>query len=192
MKTNNIEIGYLISDIENKINRSIKYPSDFEFLSSVIDETTRERLSISTLKRIWKYVNSDHDPRESTLTTLARFIGFTDWDAYRIDLFRRGALRDESLQTQQIRTNCLMEGDTIFIGWDSDSNCKIKYLGDNKFEVLEASDEKIQDGDTFNAVSFNISRPLIITNLIQRDFSYKNYMTAEDGGLTVLEIISSN
>jgi len=52
---------------------------DFEKLSDVIHNRTHVRLSVTTLKRIWGKVKYDSAPTLTTLNTLARFAGTSDW-----------------------------------------------------------------------------------------------------------------
>jgi hypothetical protein len=55
---------------------------DFDYLSDLIFEKTETRISISTLKRIWK--NDDNRlPQLYTLNTLARFAGFESWSDFK-------------------------------------------------------------------------------------------------------------
>ncbi|RYU96678.1 hypothetical protein [Emticicia agri] len=56
---------------------------DFEELSQRIFEVTAITLSPTTLKRIWGKVKYDSAPTITTLNTLAQFIGFEHWRAFR-------------------------------------------------------------------------------------------------------------
>ncbi|SDZ88194.1 hypothetical protein [Pedobacter hartonius] len=56
----------------------------FEKLSSRILEKTGERLSVSTLKRIWGKVSYDHAPAKSTLNILARYAGYENWRSFTV------------------------------------------------------------------------------------------------------------
>ena len=56
---------------------------DFEELSQKIFEATSVTLSPTTLKRIWGKVKYDSAPTITTLNTLAQFIGFEHWRAFR-------------------------------------------------------------------------------------------------------------
>lgn len=60
----------------------MRTPKDFDFLSHCIFEECHQMVSPSTLKRIWGYVQSDSTPRSSSLTPLAQYIGYTDWEDY--------------------------------------------------------------------------------------------------------------
>lgn len=56
--------------------------SDFEYISFLIEEKTKVRLSLSTLKRIWndKY---ERLPHISTLNALAQFLDFENWQSFK-------------------------------------------------------------------------------------------------------------
>ncbi len=56
---------------------------DFETLSERIFEKTQVRLSVITLKRIWGKIRYDSRPTITTLNTLAQFIDFENWRAFR-------------------------------------------------------------------------------------------------------------
>ncbi len=56
---------------------------DFDLLSDKIFEVTGVSLSQTTLKRIWGKVKYDSAPAVTTLDTLARFLGFEHWRAFR-------------------------------------------------------------------------------------------------------------
>ena len=56
---------------------------DFEKLSMDICESTGVSLSISTLKRVFGKVSYTNLPSVHTLNTLARFVGYEDWTAFR-------------------------------------------------------------------------------------------------------------
>src|SRR5438876_5308009 len=71
------------------IKQKIKFPEnnswkqrDFEYLSDLIFEKTGSRISISTLKRIWKDENN-RLPQVYTLNVLAGFAGFESWSVFK-------------------------------------------------------------------------------------------------------------
>lgn len=61
---------------------------DFEALGQRIMEKTQVQLSVITLKRIWGRIRYDHRPTATTLNTLAQFLGFENWGAYKQDQLR--------------------------------------------------------------------------------------------------------
>lgn len=72
-------LNRLLSQVEEKAGRKIKTPKDFEFLVEQIYEHTHTSISVSTLKRVWGYVDSNYSVRESTLDLLAQFVGYENY-----------------------------------------------------------------------------------------------------------------
>ena len=78
MNDNNVDIKELLRQVENKLGRSLATPSDFDALLLSVFQTTGERMSISTIKRLVGYVNDSHEPSNATLSVLARYLGYRD------------------------------------------------------------------------------------------------------------------
>ncbi len=76
------QLQQLRGDIEENVGSRIASSKDFEWLAATINDRLHERVSVSTLKRVWGYVNTDSTPRLSTLNLLARFVGYADWQDY--------------------------------------------------------------------------------------------------------------
>lgn len=55
---------------------------DFEYLAKLIEDQSKVRLSLSTLKRLWKddYVQ---EPHASTLDAMASILGFDSWQSFK-------------------------------------------------------------------------------------------------------------
>lgn len=65
--------------IEGVIERKMKTPKDFEHLSECIFEQFHEKISPTTLKRLWGYLSESTTPRKSTLDILSKFVGYDNW-----------------------------------------------------------------------------------------------------------------
>lgn len=76
---------------------------DFESLSKAIFEKTNVTLSISTLKRIWGKVKYDSAPTPTTLNTLAQFLGFEHWRAFRQEQLSENILPDILLEKSALK-----------------------------------------------------------------------------------------
>lgn len=190
MEHNSFNIECLKNDVEKKVGRSIKSPVDFDYLSRYIQSEINETLSTSTLQRLWNYVATSSLPRLSTLSLLSRFLGYSCWDSYVADLMRNNATESDYITTKLIRTNDLCQGDVLRIGWNPNRECKIRYLGDFRFSVISSVNSKLQEGDSFIAMSFSIGNPLQLTNLVQGESEPCAYIAGKKTGLTILEILS--
>lgn len=76
---------------------------DFEELSQRIFDVTAITLSPTTLKRIWGKVKYDSAPTITTLNTLAQFIGFEHWRAFRQNHFPKNG--DIETPVIEVHTN---------------------------------------------------------------------------------------
>ena len=68
--------------IEKKAGRKMHTPKDFDFLSESIFETLHQKVSATTLKRLWGYLQESSVPRVSTLDLLAQYVGYADWNSF--------------------------------------------------------------------------------------------------------------
>lgn len=82
MPVNPQHITLLRQLVEESADHSIATSTDFIFLSGEIQGRLKETLSVSTLKRIWGYVDGYASVRPSTLDILARFVGFSDGETF--------------------------------------------------------------------------------------------------------------
>ena len=63
------------------MGRPIRSPKDFDLLRDSIYSRLRDNISSHTLKRVWGYLDSPSEPRQGTLDVLARFIGYSGYEA---------------------------------------------------------------------------------------------------------------
>lgn len=76
------EIEQLRADVAQKFGHTIESPSDYAQLQLQIEKSTGEAISESTLKRIFGYTATSSSPRRSTLSVLARYLGYPGWSDY--------------------------------------------------------------------------------------------------------------
>lgn len=74
-------IGVLREKVEQKAGRRMSSPKDFDVLHQMLLDA-HTPLGISTLMRIWGYVQRDGGLRQTSLTTLAQFVGYADWEDF--------------------------------------------------------------------------------------------------------------
>ena len=78
-------LRHLREALEAAAGRKMSSPRDFERLSERIFEAVHQKVSPTTLMRLWGYVKDNTMPRESTLDILAQYLGHEDWNAFRQD-----------------------------------------------------------------------------------------------------------
>lgn len=178
------EIQCLRSDLEQRMGQQLQSPADFQLLIQQIWEKQHAVLSLSTIKRLWGYVESNGEPRLSTLNTLAKFLDFADWNAYLVALEQRGGTESAMFTGEGIQTADLQAGDRIAVAWQPNRQCTFRYLGDNQFVVDSSKNAKLQQGTTFSAVRFTIGHPMYLDNILLADGTRTSYVAGKRNGLT--------
>lgn len=80
IKENNIAL--LRQKIEDKVGRQMQTPKDFDYLSDCVFEECHQKISPTTMKRLWGYLSEVATPRISTLNILSQFAGYQDWESF--------------------------------------------------------------------------------------------------------------
>ncbi|MCH5231448.1 MAG: hypothetical protein J1F43_06600 [Muribaculaceae bacterium] len=184
-----MDIQRLRNEIELKFGREITSPSDFDALYLAIKKETGKELSVSTLKRIWEYVKTDSSPRFESLSILARYLGFIDWK----DFINSDKISDSSdfLDSDIIESKNLKEGDIVRLNWAPNRECDLKYLGKDRYKVLNAVNSKLQKDDIINCSIFAQGEPLLCYE-IERDDKIiaEGYIAARRRGIQTIKLIT--
>ena len=109
------EIDELLRQVADRFGKEVSATTDFERLSDTVESALREQISVSTLKRLWGYVNDRHKPRVSTLDILCRYVGYRSFAD-----FQAGLSSDKSsafLSERTVRSADLQKGAIVEIGW---------------------------------------------------------------------------
>ena len=171
-----------------QIGRTLESPADFEYLSEKIQDTTGEYLSPTTLKRVFGYIPYSGKIRPSTLSILARYVGYTGWQDY----LDKQHVESGFVSGQRVVANELSKGQKIALTWNPDRECVIEYLGEGRFMVIHSVNGKLQVGDRFTASQFIVGQPLTATDVsLVRDTETKMnmYVAGAQTGITKIELL---
>lgn len=190
MEIDRPEIYELRLRIEASIKRKIETPADFDFLRGIIWERTHEQISTSTLKRLWGYVDGVDNARNSTLNVLSKALGYENWDAFILKLKSENVDNSDLVMSESMSSGDLKIGDRLMIAWQPNRVCRLKYLGDNQFEVMESQNSKLKVGDTFRCGLFILGEPVYINDLRQNNGTGepKLFVIGNKSGLTKLRV----
>ena len=190
MEIDRPEIYELRLRIETSIKRKIQTPADFDFLRGIIWERTHEQISTSTLKRLWGYVDGVDNARNSTLNVLSKALGYENWDAFILKLKSENVDNSDLVMSESMSSSDLKIGDRLMIAWQPNRVCRLKYLGDNQFEVMESQNSKLKVGDTFRCGLFILGEPVYINDLRQNNGTGepKLFVIGNKSGLVKLRI----
>lgn len=187
MNDNQRNIYQLLMLVENKLGRSLRTPSDFDALLLAVTQTTGERMSISTIKRLVGYVNDSHEPSNATLSVLSRYVGYRDWTAFcqRNEISTSGSLNKEIIQSDNLNMF-----DEVEMEWFPDRYCRLRYLGNGQFEVVAVKgSNRLTIGDTLNVMVFGLGQPLMATNHNHNGTIKPLYIAGRTHGLNQLSLI---
>jgi len=67
--------------IEARYGKPLRYSKDCDGLANSINKVCHERVSITTLKRLFGFAKSVEQPRLYTLDIIATYIGYKDWSS---------------------------------------------------------------------------------------------------------------
>lgn len=170
----------LCAEIEKAVGFSMRTPRDFDHLAELVYSRTNERISASTLKRLWGYLDNDIKPRQFTMDVLAKFIGYANYEAYEQ---RNGAVESNLVLARRLNVEELSMGQRIKLTWQPDRVCIIEHRGEGRFVVLSATNTKLCEGDTFTCHLFIEHEPLFLDNLIHNGGTPTAYVAGSDNGV---------
>ena len=70
----------IIEDVKEKSGLLFDKAGDFAILSSLIFKATGRSIGITTLKRLFYYINDDRKASEYTMNTIALYVGYKSWE----------------------------------------------------------------------------------------------------------------
>ena len=183
------ELQYLLELVEKQYGRKLSTTTDFESLSVIIEKTTGELLSSSTLKRLYGYVSLNTVPRKTTLDILSRFIGNRDYETFRISLSNDPQFSSRFFSAKTVTTSELKAGDRLRIGWPANRIVTLNYLGDDLFEVDTSVNASLVKGDRFRQGSFMKCYPLDLSRILRDGHYTPAYVAGMNSGLNLIEIV---
>lgn len=179
------QIVALREGIEQAIRRKVQTPKDFDILSRRIYARVGELLSRNTLRRIWGKIDENVEPRLSTLSILARFIGYSDFN----DFIDRSTMEMDGESSSPMMgrvlsvVDGLVRGARIRLTWEPGRVCEVEYNGSQHFQVVYSEKTRLQPGDTFLCSVIIDGQPLYLDQLQQGNNIPTAYVCGKKGGV---------
>ncbi len=180
-------IEELKQDIEDKFNHSFRSATDFDKLEALVKQNSDETLNASTLKRIWGYSKSESKPRRTTLTVLAKVLGFRDWESYveKKEADRRIESGFNSLS--QVNVADLESGDIISYKWNPNRSVKLRCYDKGMFEVIDQRNSSLRIGDVFRLMFIREGIPIYCMEVERNGERLGDYVAGEQNGIRDLK-----
>ena len=126
---------------------------DFSILSSLIFKETGRTIGITTLKRLFCYINDDRRASEYTLNTIALYVGYKSWQEYSStkNLISDWGYNDETLYIHALEINT-----KIFIQY---LDRKITFIvvnheGENYLKVVSSENSSLKQMTSFLSIEY--------------------------------------
>lgn len=186
-------VDALCRAVEEAMGEPVTGPKSFERLRTFLYRRTGQYIGMTTLKRIWKYIEAPYNARIDTLSILAKAVGYIDYmDFLKANEHKSTKTRISSSpkfgRTIDVLKD-LTEGNEIQLYWHPGRECLVKYLGNMKFEVLSSKNTRIKPGDTFFCHLIPAGHPLYLSSLTRKNCEPVAYICGKMHGGIQFEII---
>ena len=190
------QIAALRLRVEQCVGRVMKTHVDFLQLVDEIESRLKEHVSETTLERVWGYSTRGYDTvSERTLNVLSRLVGTGNWEAFCETLREEARVESEIFVKDALLTSSLKVGAVVRIGWQPNRVCRVRYLGNNRFEAEATENSTMQPGDKFSCLQFQKGRELYLDMFQQADEEGEpdvnaRYVVGQRNGLTMVELLN--
>lgn len=185
MKTDPDKSNQLRQVVEETFGRKPGSPTDFDNLSYQISSTTGNKVGVSTLKRFWGYVKSPYNATHTTLSVLARYVGYRDWDSFCSQY--KGDEDSLFSSDRLITASELSVGTSVYAEWESEKWLRlIKIDQPNIFEVTESKNIKLLPGDIVAIDSMPIGERFMARDCRRNGMNLGTYIGARKTGIQSL------
>ena len=191
MENRTPEIEQLLLDVEEKFGARPHTPADHNELILAIQKEINESLGLSTVQRLWGYVNNVDKPSRHTLNVLARYLDYRDLDEYLEALNEKAKSKENHVLEGAILARDLGIGRLVgvqigFIKYI------FRYLGNSKFQVVESKHSMLKPGDTFKTEFFMEGRPLFLSDWRTEGEEPKVYAAGGGAGLRKVKLLNEH
>jgi hypothetical protein len=170
--------------IEMRFGKPIRYAKDCEALASAVSKYCNQKISATTIMRVFSIMKSKSIPRLYTLDLISQYAGFDSWDA----AVNNSDLNEDfhSLQINKLAINSLHLNQLIQIKYSPNRLLKIKYLGSMNFETIMVENSKLHVGDILTILCIQHNYPFICENVTRKGKELGKYVGGKEG--SVLDI----
>lgn len=160
-----------------------KTPNDFDHLQADIERRIREHIGVSTLKRIWGYVEGWRRPRVSTLDVLARYIGHADFAAWVRNTEEGADAESEYAPDVVLHVDSLVPGTVVEVSWNPDRRVLLRYTGNLRFDIIFNENSKLHTGHVLTCVYLKEGSPLYADILDPATGQSRSYLAGKLHGI---------
>lgn len=132
--------------LEEKLGRRIRYPKECDALAVAIRESIGERISSSTLKRIFGFIQPASSPSLYTLDLLSIFLGYNDWEDLENELELRLKRSDTPGNTVSLPFE-VEPGNMLEVCYSPDKKLVLQLIEDGSFCIIQSEKSALKEKD---------------------------------------------
>lgn len=183
-------ITILRSLVEKVAGQRMQTSNDYIYLCGCIQGRLNTTLGVSTLKRIWGYVDGVREPRTSTLDILSQYVGYPDWATFVSDYCESDeAHSSQLLFANSVKSTDIPDGEEFEITWNPGRRLRLRHLTADKFQVLASEKSKVKVGDTFHCDRFILLQPLYLFGLEREGCEPCDFVVGNKGGILTISLL---
>ena len=178
----------IIRLLKESVNVPLKKSVDFEILAQAIKDKTGEGLGTNTLKRICGYKTRQVEPRHSTMDVIARYLGFSDYDNFLMEI---GEDADISMFSpiKLIESTQLVKGTRIKVNYEPNREFELEYAEDGRFVVIDIKGSRnIHVGDVMKITQLAIGHRFVAAHVWRDGKDLGVYEAAKENGIAGLTV----
>lgn len=165
----------IIEKIKQRSNLLFDKAGDFDLLSMYVFKETGRTIGVTTLKRLFNYIDDDRKASEYTLNTIALYLGNEDWQKLvrLINIDSIWGYEDETIYVHSLEIGTHLEVSYLD---RRVTFCVIQKNGENILKVERSVNSSLKEGDECNI--YRICKGKILeAEHVYREGKIGNYKT---------------
>lgn len=175
------DINLLKEAVEQKFGAKILYAKDCAVLSDTVFEATGNKISETTIKRLWNLVASVFNPSKYTLNSFSKYIGYEDWEDFVTNRHSVTKNAENIEKWEQIRQKARAISYNSFLSVKNRMGVDIKKMVHRKFatDMMEGFLKSDKTATAFIAPG-GYGKSTIMSNLVNDFFLGENPRYPDD------------
>lgn len=174
---------YIQKLIRERIVCDLTRPTQFDALAFDMEAKTGEHIGVNTLKRLFGLL-PDVKPTESTLQTVALYLGYGSWRL--LAKVVEGKNSEIDGENAAVYPPDLPLGAKVSIDYEPHRHIVVKVVTDDLCRVESVSGGKLMVGDLLDVPMVMVGQPFIAKRLIRDGKDIGSYKGGIEGGVTAV------
>ena len=176
---------YIQKLIRERMACDLSRSSQFDALALDMEAVTGEHIGVNTIKRLFGLL-PDVKPTDSTLQTVARYLGYGSWRLLVKAVEGKNSEIDET--SGAIYPADMPVGTSITVDYEPHRHVVLKVVTEGLCQVESVSSGKLMVGDFLDVPMVMAGQPFIAKRLIRKGEDIGSYKGGIEGGVTAFSI----